>query len=47
MIIRTAVGGGGWSEYRMVNPTTKKTEPKKTYSVKVGEYVIGSGAYVP
>lgn len=47
MVMAAAIGGGGWSEYRMANPATKKTEPKKTYSVKVGEYVIGSGAYVP
>ena len=47
MIIAAAAGGGGWAEYRMANPATKKTEPKKTYAVKAGDYVLGSGAYNP
>ena len=47
MIIAAAVGGGGWAEYRMANPATKKTEPKKTFAVQAGDYVLGSGAYNP
>jgi cytochrome c len=46
-IIAVAAGGGGWIEYRMTNPVTKKVEPKKTYAVKVGDYVLGVGAYNP
>jgi hypothetical protein len=46
MIIAAAKGGGGWAEYRMTNPVTKKAEPKKTYSIKVGDYVLACGAYV-
>jgi signal transduction histidine kinase len=41
----TANAGGGWAEYRMTNPATKKVEPKKTYTIKVGDYVLGVGAY--
>ncbi len=44
-IIAAAEAGGGWVEYRMANPATKKTEAKKTYAVKVDGYVLGSGAY--
>jgi len=39
--------GGGWTEYRMSNPLTKKPEPKKTYAVKIGDNVVAAGAYVP
>lgn len=46
MIIAAAKGGGGWAEYRMTNPVTKKAEPKKTYSIMVGDYVLASGAYL-
>jgi cytochrome c len=46
-IIAAALGGGGWTEYRMSNPATKKAEPKKTYSVKVGDYIVAAGAYKP
>ena len=45
-IIAAANAGGGWTEYRMTNPATKKVEPKKTYSVKVGDYTLGCGAYI-
>ena len=45
-IIAAANAGGGWTDYRMTNPATKKVEPKKSYAVKVGDYVLGSGAYV-
>ncbi len=46
-IIAAAQSGGGWVEYRMSNPATKKTERKKTYAVKAGEYTLGAGAYNP
>jgi cytochrome c len=49
LIIATASANavGGWAEYRMTNPVTKKVEPKKTYAVKAGDYVLGVGAYNP
>ena len=46
-IMAAAAAGGGWTEYRMSNPATKKPEPKKTYAVKAGDYVVAAGAYVP
>jgi signal transduction histidine kinase len=46
-IIAAADAGGGWVEYRMTNPATKKGEPKKSYAVKVDGYVLGAGAYNP
>ena len=46
-IMAAAAAGGGWTEYRMSNPTTKKAEPKKTYALKAGDYVVACGAYVP
>ena len=46
-IMAAAAAGGGWAEYRMSNPVTKKAEPKKTYAVKVGDNVVAAGAYVP
>lgn len=45
MIIAAAEAGGGWAEYRMTNPVTKKADMKKTYAVKVGDYILGVGAY--
>lgn len=44
-IIDAADKGGGWTDYRMTNPVTKKVEPKRSYSMRVGEYVLGAGAY--
>jgi cytochrome c len=37
--------GEGWVDYRWVNPVNKKIEPKSSYIVKVGEYVVGAGFY--
>jgi hypothetical protein len=46
-IMAAAAAGGGWTEYRMSNPATKKPEPKKTYAMKAGDYVVAAGAYNP
>lgn len=46
LIIAAANAGGGWAEYRMMNPVTKKADKKKTYALKAGDYVLGVGAYV-
>jgi cytochrome c len=34
-----------WVDYKWQNPTTKAVEPKTTYVVRVGDYVVGVGAY--
>jgi len=47
LIIAAAKAGGGWAEYRMTNPATKKIERKKTYAVQAGDFVLGVGAYNP
>lgn len=35
----------GWVDYKWQNPATKAVEPKTTYAVRVGDYVVGVGAY--
>lgn len=40
-----AVKTQGWVDYKWPNPLTKKLAPKTTYVVRVGEYLIGVGAY--
>lgn len=37
--------GNGWVDYRWVNPVDKKIEPKSSFIQKVGDYVVGVGAY--
>jgi cytochrome c len=32
-------------DYKWSNPITKKIEPKTTYVVRVGDYLVGVGAY--
>ncbi len=41
-----AVKDTGWVEYKWQNPQTKAVEPKKAYIVRVGEYIVGVGAYI-
>ncbi len=41
-----AVKDTGWVEYKWQNPQTKAVEPKKAYIVRVGDYIVGVGAYV-
>jgi len=36
-----------WVEFKWLNPVTKAVEPKKTYQIRVGDYLVGVGAYVP
>ena len=36
----------GWIHYKWQNPVTKAVEPKTAFEVRVGEYVVGVGAYV-
>jgi signal transduction histidine kinase len=45
MIDLATAKGSGWVDYRWVNPVSHKIEPKSSYIVKVGDYVVGSGFY--
>jgi hypothetical protein len=40
-----ATKDAGWVNYKWQNPTTKAVEPKTAYIVRVGDYVVGVGAY--
>jgi len=40
------VSDRGWIDYKWQNPVTKAVEPKTSYEIRVGEYVVGVGAYV-
>ena len=39
--------GSGWVDYYQLNPVTKKEEAKVTYVQKVGNLILGCGAYKP
>jgi cytochrome c len=39
--------GSGWVEYRMTNPRSRKIEDKISYVIKVGNIIVGAGAYKP
>ena len=39
--------GSGWVTYHQVNPKTKKDEAKISYVQKVGNLIVGCGAYLP
>ena len=41
-----AVKDSAWVTYKWQNPTTKTVENKTQYTIRVGEYVVGVGAYV-
>jgi cytochrome c len=40
-----SVADQGFLEYKWPNPITKKIEQKATYVVRVGDYLVGVGAY--
>jgi hypothetical protein len=42
-----AKDGDGSLDLRMTNPVTKRIEPKRSYLHKVGNYIVGVGAYNP
>jgi hypothetical protein len=44
-IMTSASGNGGWVEYRMTNPVTKKVERKASYVIRAGDYIVFVGAY--
>ena len=40
-----AVTDTGWVDFKWQNPLTKAVEPKRQYIIRVGDYLIGVGAY--
>jgi signal transduction histidine kinase len=40
-----AIKETGWIEFKWQNPVSKAIEPKTMYEVRVGEYIVGVGAY--
>lgn len=38
--------GSGWVDYKWLNPTSGKVEPKTSYVKKQGDVIIGAGVYV-
>ena len=34
-----------WVDYKWQNPTTKAVQPKTAFVIRVGDYVVGVGAY--
>lgn len=45
MIDLAASKGNGWVDYRWVDPLTHKIEPKSSYILRIGDYVVGAGFY--
>jgi hypothetical protein len=41
-----AVKDAAWIDYKWQNPITKAVESKTQYNIRVGDYVVGVGAYV-
>ena len=41
-----AITGAGWVNFKWQNPLTKAVEPKTQYEVRVGDYMVGVGAFV-
>lgn len=37
--------GRGWVDYSWYNPCTRKLEPKASYILRVGNFIVGVGAY--
>lgn len=37
--------GRGWVHYRWYSPCTRSMQPKMTYVIRVGPYIVGVGAY--
>ncbi len=42
----SAITDAGWVTLKWQNPVTKAVEPKTMYAVRVGDYLVGVGAYV-
>ena len=37
--------GRGWVYYTWYSPCTRSMQPKMTYVIRVGRYIVGVGAY--
>ena len=37
--------GRGWVRYRWYSPCTRSMQPKMSYVIRVGDYIVGVGAY--
>lgn len=37
--------GSGWVDYTWYNPCSRALEPKASYVIRVGDYIVGVGAY--
>lgn len=44
-LLAAASKGNGTYSYKYMNPVSKTVEPKTAYVQKVGEFVVGAGAY--
>jgi cytochrome c len=40
-----AIKDSGWIEYKWKNPVSNAVEEKTAYEVRVGDYIVGVGAY--
>jgi hypothetical protein len=40
-----AIKDAGWVNYRWRNPLSQEIEPKASYVIRAGDYIIGVGAY--
>jgi len=40
-----ATKDAAWVDFKWLNPVTKAVELKKTYQIRVGDYIVGVGAY--
>ena len=40
-----AIKDSGWVDFKWLNPVTKAVEPKTQYIIRVGDYLVGVGAY--
>lgn len=40
-----AITDAGWVNFKWRNPATNAIEPKQSYEVRAGDYIVGVGAY--
>ena len=45
-IVNAATDAGAWIEYKLLNPATKTEGDKRTWMVRIDDYVFGSGYYL-
>jgi len=42
---KLTITDAGWINYRWLNPISRQVEPKSQYVIRVGDYLVGVGAY--